>query len=354
MLALHGANILALLSVPLAVLALFVPRLICHYVCPTGFLQELIERLRPVGSTSWQRVPRLGRFIILLTLGGAALGFPLFLWLDPLVLFNGFFNAWRAPLTGAALLAGLGLPLLLIFDLLLPRAWCNRICPLGATQDLLAAPGNQWRARRCGAAASETPAPNAKACAARRGFLAVCAGAALGNWAGAGKAAAAPPLRPPGSVDEERFAGLCVRCGNCAQACPSRIIQPDLGQHGLASLLAPVLSFDRDHCRKDCNRCTQVCPSGAIARLALPEKNLRRIGRAKLNLNTCWLANGRECTACIRACPYEALAIHSIDGGFSTEPALVASKCNGCGACVPVCPVRPQRAIEVIPVTSRL
>lgn len=348
-LALQGAGSLTLLAVPMLLLALFIPRFICHHVCPTGFLQELLERLRPAGSTRWQSVPRLGRGIVLLTLGGAALGYPLFLWLDPLALFNGFFNAWHKPLTASALLAGLGLPLLLLFDLVFPRAWCKRICPLGATQDLLALPGNQWRARRCAAEPPESTESPLRLSAARRDFLAVCAGAALGSWWGRSRVTASPPLRPPGAVAEEHFAGVCIRCGNCAQACPTRIIQPDLGQHGLAGLVAPVLDFTRDHCRKDCHRCTQVCPSGAITRLTLPEKNRFIIGRAQLNLDTCWLASGHECTACIRACPYGALAVRSTDGGFSTAPVLDASKCNGCGACVPVCPVRPERAVNVIP-----
>jgi ferredoxin-type protein NapF len=348
-LALQSASFLTLLAVPMVLLALLVPRVICHYVCPTGFLQELIERLRPAGSTRWQGVPCLGRIIVLLTLGGAALGYPLFLWLDPLALFNGFLNVWHKPLPAAALWAGLGLPVLLVFDLLFPRAWCKRICPLGATQDLLAAPGNRWRARRCGAEPSKQPEPKSKPCAARRDFLAACAGAAFGSWAGLGKAEASPPLRPPGSVAEEHFSGVCIRCGNCAQACPARIIQADLGGHGLPGLLAPVLSFERDHCRKDCSRCTQVCPSGAITRLTLTEKNRRIIGLAKLNLDACWLANGRECTACIRACPYDALAVRSTDGGFSTAPVLDLKKCNGCGACVAACPTRPNRAVEVVP-----
>jgi Pyruvate/2-oxoacid:ferredoxin oxidoreductase delta subunit len=139
---------------------------------------------------------------------------------------------------------------------------------------------------------------------------------------------------------------VCVRCGNCAQACPSRIIQPDLAG-GLAGLLAPRLHFSSDFCRADCHRCHQVCPSGAIARLALPEKRRAVIGSTRLDLDTCLMALGRECNACVQHCPYEAIAIVSGADGFSSQPQVDAARCNGCGACEAVCPVRPLRAIRV-------
>ena len=63
----------------------------------------------------------------------------------------------------------------------------------------------------------------------------------------------------------------------------------------------------------------------------------------------CLLAEGRECTACIRHCPYQALRIITTEDGFGTSPLVEPSRCNGCGACESVCPVRPRRAIEVVP-----
>jgi ferredoxin-type protein NapF len=155
------------------------------------------------------------------------------------------------------------------------------------------------------------------------------------------------PLRPPGSIDEGRFSGVCVRCGNCGQVCPSRIIRHDAGGHGIASLLTPVVNFDNDYCREDCRRCNEVCPSGAIARLTLEQKRKRIIGLAGIDLDICLLAEGKECTACIRHCPYEAITIQTSDDGFSTVPRLDQSKCNGCGACEASCPTRPRRAVRV-------
>jgi len=183
----------------------------------------------------------------------------------------------------------------------------------------------------------------------RRAFVATCAGAAGAIAIQKFHGQSQQPLRPPGSIEESKFTGVCIRCGNCVHVCPSRIIRPDLGIHGLVSLLTPLLNFSDGYCRETCNRCNEVCPSGAISRLPLAEKNRRKIGLAKINLDTCLLANGRECTACIRACPFAALEIESPDGGFSAQPGLAKDKCTGCGACELVCPVRPQRAIRVGP-----
>ena len=34
------------------------------------------------------------------------------------------------------------------------------------------------------------------------------------------------PVRPPGSVPEQEFLQMCIRCGECYQACPSDVLQP--------------------------------------------------------------------------------------------------------------------------------
>ena len=337
---------LALLALPVVLLALVFPRWFCRHGCPVGLLQEGVERVRSNPPQHWLKGPALGQWLIMLTLGGAVLGYPLFLWLDPLAIFNGFLNAWRQPIALGTLLTGLALPLLLLLDLARPRLWCQRLCPLGATQDLLAGPRRLFRTKsRClepdrvvGARASNR---------GRRGFLAALAGAAGAVAMRTVHGTPPPLLRPPGSLDEQRFTGVCVRCGNCAQVCPSKIIQPDFGASGAAGFLTPRLRFDQDYCREDCHRCNAVCPSGAIARLSLAEKRRHVIGRAVVDLDLCLLTQGRECTACIRQCPYEAIAMHSSDGGFSNQPHVDLARCNGCGACESACPTRPVRAIRV-------
>jgi len=297
----RAVSVLALLGAPVLLLVLVYPRWFCRHACPVGLLQEVVERLRPDAPRRWLKWPAIGQGLVLLTLGGALLGYPLFLWLDPLAIFNGFLNAWRQPVALATLLTGLGLPLLLLLDLAAPRLW----------------------------------------------FLAACAGAAGAFATKAVQGQTAPPLRPPGSLDEPHFTAVCARCGNCAQVCPSKIIQPDFGAGGVAGFLTPRLRFDQDYCREDCHRCNAVCPSGAIARLSLADKRRHVIGPAVVDLDLCLLTKGRECTACIRQCPYQAIVMNSSDGGFSNQPHVDLDRCNGCGACESVCPTRTVRAIRV-------
>jgi MauM/NapG family ferredoxin protein len=346
-LAARTVGVLALLALPVLVAVWLFPRWFCRYGCPTGLLQEMVERFHPNFAPPSRRVPDMGKWLVTLTVGGACLGYPMFLWLDPLALFNGFLSACRQPLTAASLLAGVGLPLLLLFTLILPRFWCQRLCPLGATQDLLAWPQRLLRLpARCESQAARALRGPALA---RRVFMGVSAGAA-GVWmVNLTSGRTQPVLRPPGSIGEEHFTGVCVRCGNCAQACPSKIILPDFGTSGTAGLLTPRVRFDEDYCREDCHRCGQVCPSGAITRLSLAEKRRRAIGPAQVDQDICLLANGRECTACIKRCPYAAIAMQSTDGGFSSAPRVDLTRCTGCGACEALCPVRPRRAIRVIP-----
>jgi ferredoxin-type protein NapF len=342
----RGLGVLALLALPVLLLVLVFPRWFCRHGCPVGLLQEVVEKLRRNAFARSLKWPPVGPWLVLLTLGGALLGYPLFLWLDPLAIFNGFLNAFRQPIVPATLLTGLGLPLLLLFDFVLPRIWCQRICPLGATQDLLAWP-RRWLRVRSRCLEPDRATFSAESGCGRRWFLGACAGVAGAFAVRTVRGQTPPPLRPPGSLDERRFTGVCVRCGNCAQVCPSEIIQPDFGTSGVAGFLTPRLRFDDDYCREDCHRCNEVCPSGAIARLSLEEKRRHLIGRAVVDLNLCLLAQGRECTACIQKCPYQAIAMHSADGGFSNEPRVVVERCNGCGACETVCPTRPARAIRV-------
>ncbi|MCX7046967.1 MAG: 4Fe-4S binding protein [Candidatus Sumerlaeota bacterium] len=360
-LATKSLSALSLLGLPVLILALFIPRIFCRYACPVGLLHDLVSRLRVSKSKDSQprRLPPIGQYIALATLGGACLGYPILLWLDPLALLNGFLRAWRWPFGIASLAAGIGLPLILLLNLIRPKLWCSYLCPLGGMQELLAWPRSRIQKRipqqdqRPDEEQADAPPPPSTRpglMLARRALIGLGFGAA-GAFAiksvRAQNPSAPAPLRPPGAVNESRFTGLCIRCGNCVRACPAKIIQPDLGRHGMAGFMTPILSFDENYCLEDCHRCGQVCPSGAIARLSLKDKSNSVIGFAGVDLGLCLLASNHECNACVPRCPYDAIAVEGTADGFSTMPSVDRKKCVGCGACEMECPVRPQRAIRV-------
>jgi len=161
------------------------------------------------------------------------------------------------------------------------------------------------------------------------------------------RARATAPLRPPGAREELQFVGLCTRCGNCVGACPSGIIERDLGQSGWMGLCTPVLSFETDYCREDCVRCTQVCPSSALERLALEEKEHMRLGLPRVDMNVCLLGEDRDCAVCKRWCPYDAIRYVFSETEYALKPQIDAEKCTGCGACEAACPTKPRKAIIV-------
>jgi ferredoxin-type protein NapF len=156
----------------------------------------------------------------------------------------------------------------------------------------------------------------------------------------------AKPIRPPGAIDERRFTGVCVRCGNCVRACPAGIIRPDLGRLGIGGFLSPVVSFENNYCLEDCRRCTEVCPSGAVRRLSLEEKRKTAMGVAWVNMSLCLLSENQECNVCASHCPYEAITIAFNEKHYTSTPQIAREKCPGCGACEVACPTRPK-AIRV-------
>ena len=363
--AVRSVSAATLLGLPVLLMILWRRRAFCRYACPMGLLMEQVGRLRPSAESGCEKLPPIGQWVVLLTLGGACVGYPLLLWMDPLAVFTSFFGLIRQPPVLVGLFSAAGFLAVAVLRLLLPGAWCTRICPLGATQDLLAAAkkgvggllGNRSGGTQhvglekdvCGFPKGSSSAERNGWLLGRRAVLSMGLGAA---WAAITlkdvRADEPAPIRPPGSADEDRFAGLCVRCGNCVRACPAGIIRPDLGQSGVAGFLTPVIRFEKDYCREDCRQCTAVCPSGAIGQLSPEQKREASIGLATVDMSVCLLKDDRECSACVTYCPFDAVKIEFNEEDYTSTPRVDAAKCPGCGACEVACPTYPTKAIRVV------
>ena len=336
-----------LLAKPLALLiggvVLVRPRWFCRWLCPLGLCTEGASRLgRRWGRRSVKSIP-LGQWILWLTLGGALLGWPLLLWLDPLAIFASLFSLTSFHSVPSALLMALPALAILLVSLAWPGLWCGRLCPLGAMQDVLSRPMQRWRRRKDSSSNSDLPL-------ARRAVLGAVVGAASASLLRPIAASATRPIRPPGARDESKFLAACVRCGNCIRVCPTQIIEPDLGGHGLASLLTPKLRFEKNYCVENCVRCTYVCPTGALTHLKHGGiKRFVQLGRPKVDMNLCLLSEDRECSECRRWCPYDAIRYVFSETEYCLIPQIDPKKCNGCGACEMACPVKPKKAIVVVP-----
>ena len=337
----------ALVALVVGAAALVRRRFFCRSVCPVGLCLDGAGKL----GRCWGRAPRpgvlWGQWIVLLTLGSACLGWPLLLWLDPLAIFAGVFDLSTRPVAAGAWLAATAFAVVFVLSVVWPNVWCGRICPLGAFQDLLHQAPRRLRAavgRR-----DDTHQGADMGGLSRRAVLGVAAGAGSAGMLKLVRGQPRPVLRPPGARDESDFVGLCTRCGNCLRACPSGIIRRDPGQNGWASLLTPVLCFHDDYCREDCTRCTQVCPTGALARLLPADKTQMRLGLPRVDMDVCLLADDRECSACARWCPYDAIRYEFCETTYTLTPQIDAQKCTGCGACEAACPTTPNKAIVVCP-----
>jgi NAD-dependent dihydropyrimidine dehydrogenase PreA subunit len=144
---------------------------------------------------------------------------------------------------------------------------------------------------------------------------------------------------------------MCIRCGECFQACPSDVLQPLSFQQGLEGLWTPHVVADWAGCASSCNACGQVCPTGAIRALPLEEKRHARMGLAIINESTCLPFNGEACQLCVDECTaagYDALEFISVgtevdelgqplEGTGELAPLLIPDKCVGCGLCQTRC-----------------
>lgn len=358
-------------------------RFYCAVFCPFGCLQDFIGWIsRRNGKTAPNFAP------IRYAVAGAAFGMLVFGWAAPFLLLDPYSNFGRI---AGSFTAGGVIPLVVIALLALwkKRIFCTTVCPVGTLLGVLAKHGI-FRLRftgdcvKCGICVKACPAgcidpaagvidnercvrclnclsvcrlhavkfgvPEKKRVSvdeARRAFLinggvlfaGLAAGAVLAKAGMARLAEYAGKFKilPPGAGDRERFASKCTACQLCTANCPAKIIVPASGGDGPVSL-----DLNRGACQYECNRCSQVCPTGALRPLTLETKQKTKIAEAKFNPRTCLVfQEGARCGHCAHACPTGAITLRR-----TGAPRLNAKLCIGCGACQNVCPA-PEKAMAV-------
>ena len=156
------------------------------------------------------------------------------------------------------------------------------------------------------------------------------------------------PLTPPGSLSAENMARHCTACQLCVAECPNDVLRPSAD---IMKLMQPTMAYDRGYCRPECNRCSEVCPAGAIKPIKREDKSSIQIGHAVwIKKNCVPITDGKECGNCARHCPAGAITMISSNPKDDTSPKIPAvntSRCIGCGACENLCPARPFSAIYV-------
>lgn len=213
---------------------------------------------------------------------------------------------------------------------------------------------------------------NHKTVSSRRQFLGLLAQSiglsALGGivWIGYIKEAKATPLvlRPPGALKESEFLKTCIKCGQCAEACPYDTLIMAKPGDGLP--LGTPYFIPRDVPCYMCEDipCVPVCPTNALdEKLVSNEKdgkreldiNKARMGLAIIDHESCVAFWGIQCDACYRACPIlgKAITIEFFRNERTGKhaklvPVVHADYCTGCGLCEHAC-VTEKAAIFVLP-----
>ncbi len=154
------------------------------------------------------------------------------------------------------------------------------------------------------------------------------------------------PVAPPGAKSISHLKENCTACNLCVSACPTSVLQPSYLEFGFTGMMVPRMDYHKSFCNFDCKKCTEICPTGALETLNLPDKKLTQLGKAIFIKDNCIVHTEKtDCGACSEHCPTKAVIMVPYEKRFLPE--MHTEFCIGCGACEFACPVKPHKAIFV-------
>lgn len=136
-------------------------------------------------------------------------------------------------------------------------------------------------------------------------------------------------LRPPWAIDEYEFVNTCTACGACRLACETNIIKLDKRNQ-------PCVDFNEGECTF-CKNCVEACENEALFYTDTPWSTATTVN------SSCLAHNHVHCQSCSDHCEQQAIHFAISTHGIS-KPKINSQSCNGCGACISIC---PQQSIEI-------
>jgi ferredoxin-type protein NapG len=182
--------------------------------------------------------------------------------------------------------------------------------------------------------------------------VAACGGLVWAHLLRQEAAASVLALRPPGALAEADFAAACIKCGQCAQACPYDTLRMARAEEAVP-IGTPYFVPRNIPCYM-CSDvpCVPACPTGAL-NPALKDISKARMGLAVIDAESCLSWQGLRCEVCYRVCPVKGDAISIQNHPRQTSkhalfvPMVHSEACTGCGMCEDACPTE-EAAIRVI------
>lgn len=365
------------LSSGILLFTLLFGRFYCSIICPFGILQEFIALLRSKRKNTIHGNFGFKYLIAGLTFGALVGGSALFIrYIEPYTIFGSVFS-----LTIFGIIVTILVLVLVFFK---NRFFCTNICPVGAVLGLIAKLStnkiyiNKEKCVSCSMCANSCPSGcidykeknvNNETCIKCLKCLTICKKDAVKYgiqpikfstkrrdllWGigalvflSAGYAAGLKFTKnlakkvqdiilPPGAVNTSRMANKCLNCNLCINNCPNKILSK-------ASDKFPAVHIDyskgKGYCEYNCYKCSEVCPTAAIKKLTLEEKQNTRIGMAMITEGCI------GCGKCSWVCPTSAIKWEA-----GNKAVVDGSKCIGCGKCATTC---KPKAINIYSVTEQ-